>query len=144
MQGAGDPEAETVPEPDPEIYGGRVVAGDFDGNGYDDYACAYDYGNGNMAIWVFRSNGANFYAPQKWATSPAHDVTKVTGTMVAGDFNGDGLDDVAWMYDYGNGNMKVWTFLSNGSSFYTHSVWALSDDFDPKRVTSRVVAGDFD
>lgn len=33
-----------------------IIAGDFDGDGYGDVMAVYDYGNGTLSTWVFKSN----------------------------------------------------------------------------------------
>jgi len=97
----------------------RFVLGDFNGDGKDDVACMYDYGNAKEAIFIFVSTGTAFTGGYTWHYSPAgiYDVKAVANRFVAGDFNGDGKDDVAAMYDYGDAQMKIHNFISSGSAF---------------------------
>ena len=92
-------------EPDgtDSLQSGRVVAGDFDGDGKDDIATMYYYGsdNGNIheyALHVFRSDGTQFETCSWWLTNTGYNATAINGRMVAGDFYGDGKDDIADMY----------------------------------------------
>ncbi|MBD7910802.1 FG-GAP-like repeat-containing protein [Clostridium cibarium] len=126
---------------------GRMVAGDFNGDGKDDIAGMYDYGNGESRIHVFLSTGSSFSYPSAygWWNETGYDANKITGRMVAGDFNGDGKDDIAGMYDYGNGESRIHVFLSTGSSFSYQSAygWWNETGYDANKITGRMVAGDF-
>jgi hypothetical protein len=88
------------------------LAGDFNGDGKDDVAKAFnDGGLGSVDVHV--SNGGSF-SMQRWATGQGSfwDAQQ----WLAGDFNGDGKDDVAKAFnDGGLGSVDV--HVSNGSSF---------------------------
>ncbi|WP_345454067.1 CHAP domain-containing protein, partial [Nocardioides marinquilinus] len=90
------------------------VTGDFDGDGLDDVMALYDYGNGTAGLWVFpgttgRTQGAS--APYMvWRETNANWWSQPATKITAGDFDGDGLDDVMALYDYGNGTAGLWVF----------------------------------
>jgi hypothetical protein len=87
---------------------GRVVAGDFNGDGFTDLASMYDYGNGVIGIHVWLSDGNGKFICNTWyQSSPgSYTANRVTGRMVAGDFNGDGkcmimvIARLAFMFGY--------------------------------------------
>ena len=112
---------------DPDKIIGRVVSGDFDGDGeWDDIAAFYDYGNGETRIHVWLKTGSSFLYQYStgWWNSTGYSADKITHRVVSGDFDKDGkVDDIAAFYDYGEGNTRIHVWLSNGSGFtYQSSV----------------------
>ncbi|GAA3370577.1 hypothetical protein GCM10020367_17750 [Streptomyces sannanensis] len=63
-------------------------------------------------------------------------------TLEAGDFNGDGRDDLAALYGYGGTTTKTWVFATAPTgAFGTPKTWWTSTTLDWKRA--QVHAGDF-
>ena len=122
---------------------GRMVAGDFNGDGKDDIAVMYDHGGGTMKVHVWTSTGAKFNGWQIWSESSQYDANLTTGRLVAGDFDGDGRNDVAAMYDHGGGRQTIHILKSTGSAFNRWATWIDEQQFDAKLVTGRMVAGDY-
>ena len=88
------------------------LAGDFNGDGRDDLAKAFsDSGQANLDVHL--SNGSRFDIA-RWATGQGFFAD--TQQWLAGDFNGDGLDDLAKAYS-SNGQANIDVHLSDGSSF---------------------------
>ena len=123
----------------------RFVLGDFNGDGKDDVACMYDYGNAKEAIFIFVSTGTAFTGGYTWHYSPAgiYDVKAVANRFVAGDFNGDGKDDVAAMYDYGDAQMKIHNFISSGSAFSSVTAYNTGKGVFEAGNIQNLVSGDF-
>ncbi|BAY27612.1 hypothetical protein NIES2100_74370 [Calothrix sp. NIES-2100] len=90
----------------------KWLTGDFNGDGKDDLAKAFNDG-GLASIDVYLSNGGGF-ASQRWATRQGGfwEAQK----WLAGDFNGDGKDDLAKAFDDG-GLASIDVHLSNGGGF---------------------------
>ena len=88
------------------------LVGDFNGDGKDDLAKAFTDG-GLASIDVHLSNGSGF-GIERWATGQGGfgDAQK----WLAGDFNGDGKDDLAKAFTDG-GLASIDVHLSNGSRF---------------------------
>ena len=118
----------------------RAVAGDFNGDGKDDLAVLYNYGDGDLKFFTYLSTGSQFSTSLHWYDWSAS-ADYIDNRFVAGDFNGDGKDDVAVMFRYPSGTVNIFTFISNGSSFtrQTWSEWSA----DMSYVENRFVAGDF-
>ena len=125
----------------------RTVSGDFDGDGRDDMASIDAYENNWAQINVKLSKGNIFSEKQTWYGADKktdYNANAVSGRVVSGDFNGDGKDDIAAMYRYGENAAQIHVWISTGTSFKDWSVW-YSDmsTYSPDRVTNRMVAGDF-
>ena len=128
----------------PSCIDDRMVAGDFNGDGKDDIATMYAYDTYNTHMHVFLSTGTSFKGWDTWyKDTTSYSVNCVNGRMTAGDFNGDGKDDIATMYDYGDSKCEMHVFLSNGKKFEGWYDWCEDTSFSANAVTSRFVAGDF-
>ncbi|WP_267245542.1 FG-GAP-like repeat-containing protein [Streptomyces sp. PR69] len=89
---------------------GKPAVGDFNGDGRDDLAVWYSYGSTSVKLWTFTADAkGGFNKPvSSWesATWGSADRTSV----FAGDFDGDGRDDVAAWYDYADGHDAIHVF----------------------------------
>ena len=88
------------------------LVGDFNGDGLDDFAKAFR-SDGLASIDVHVSNGSSFNM-ERWATRQG--AFGDPQQWQAGDFNGDGLDDFARVFN-DNGLASIDVYFSNGSSF---------------------------
>jgi hypothetical protein len=62
--------------------------------------------------------------------------------MVSGDFNHDGVSDIAAMYDYGNGKMGIWSFESTTINLVPRVIYMGANGNWDVSATKFVVAGD--
>ncbi|MBV1854509.1 VCBS repeat domain-containing M23 family metallopeptidase [Catellatospora tritici] len=93
------------------------VVGDFNGDGKDDIATFTHDAQGD--VFVALSTGTGFGAGVKW-----HEFFAPAGEYPAvGDFNGDGLDDIATFTQGPATAADVYVALSNGSSFGAGVKW---------------------
>ncbi len=96
----------------------KWMSGDFDGDGKDDLAKAFNDAriNSDAIIDVHLSNGSSF-SMKRWATYQGGywDTQK----WMSGDFDGDGKDDLAKAFNDAriNSDAIIDVHLSNGSSF---------------------------
>ncbi|MFB7595214.1 FG-GAP-like repeat-containing protein [Streptomyces sp. NPDC056160] len=116
----------------------RLVAGDYNGDGKDDVAVFYDGGQSSdgsyvSSVYTFTSTGKGFRAPVKNWTSPGS-FTWAKSLPTSGDYNGDGKDDIAVLYDGGQSSdgkntTLVFTLASNGTAFTATKTWTSSGSF---------------
>ncbi|RCJ29443.1 hypothetical protein A6770_22190 [Nostoc minutum NIES-26] len=88
------------------------VSGDFNGDGRDDLAKAFN-DNGLASIDVHPSSGSSF-GIQRWATKQSGFWNEQK--WLSGDFNGDGRDDLAKAFN-DNGLASIDVHPSSSSSF---------------------------
>ncbi len=102
------------------------VVGDFNGDGRSDVA-TFVRGNGTVTssagdVFVALSTGGSFGGGAKW-----NDWLGIGDEIpLAGDFNGDGKDDIAIVHRGASGDSaqgNVWVGLSSGSSFGGGALW---------------------
>ncbi len=123
--------------------GNRMASGDFNGDGNDDIAVAFQNASGTFSYHVWTSSGVGFVYAGVWYTSGQFSMSKVAGRLAAGDFNGDGRADVAVMYDLGSGLTRIYRWLSTGSAFGS-LVTSSSISRSAASIGDRFAAGDFD
>jgi len=108
-----------------------LVAGDFNGDGNQDLAIA---NNGGNNVTVLLGNGAGGF---KVAPSSPFAVGTGPYAVVLGDFNGDGIQDLATV-DYFSGTVTV--LLGNGAGGFTAAGYG---PFNVERFPVSLVVGDF-
>jgi hypothetical protein len=103
-----------------------IAAGDFNGDGRGDVAGFYGYANGNLSMFTWTANAAGgFNAPfTSWKSTTSSwgswDKTRFT----AGDFNGDGRDDLAALYGYADNSLGLHTLIANEQGGFATPVQA--------------------
>jgi hypothetical protein len=113
--------------------GGRLVAGDFNGDGKSDLACMSEQRKNSLDIFVFASDGARFHL-ERWhdERAPGFDPTRCDGRFAAGTLDDDGLDDLVCMYDAGlargfpqgqAAQSRILAFFSTGTHFGRAATW---------------------
>ncbi len=108
-----------------------VVVGDFNGDGIQDLATANRTSN-NVTVLLGNGSGGFTAAPgSPFATG------NVPDSVVVGDFNGDGIQDLATA-NFGSGNVTV--LLGNGAGGFTA---AAGSPFAAGTNPQSVVVGDF-
>ncbi len=127
----------------------KVVSGDFDNDGKnDDVAAFYDYGSNHTRVHRWSTDGNNNITYTKTWESTGYDANKIEGRVVSGDFDNDGnKDDIAAMYDYGNGasRIHVWKGFYTGFQYQgSQGYWSTTSGYDASKVKFRFVSGNFD
>ena len=95
----------------------KVVAGDFDGDGDDDIAVFQGLPGLQTKLYLLWSSAGSFGAPVQMWDSLANNWDVSVSRFTAGDFDGDGDDDIAGFYGHVGNQTKLWAFTSNRTSF---------------------------
>ncbi len=116
----------------------KWFAGDFNGDGRTDIGAAWN-NDGRTTLTVRLSTGTSLTHSHwlndagRWSNNSA---------FVSGDFNGDGLSDVAELWnDLGQNSIKV--SLSSGANFSAPSAWSVRDGGWIQGGAVKWVVGDF-
>jgi len=100
-----------IPQSDPQI----MVVGDFNGDGIQDLAIT-DSGGNYVTLWL--GNGSGGFTSAGATASPPAEIPGSLFNVVVGDFNGDGIQDLATIYA-GYTTNDAFILLGNGSGGFT-------------------------
>jgi V8-like Glu-specific endopeptidase len=125
---------------------GTSVRNDVDGDGRADMVDWYDYADGHDRLHRFAGSATGaLAAPGIGYVSAAGSIDHARVKKVTGDFDGNGRADVALLYGYPDGSVKLWTYpgRANGTFGTPFSSWsAPAGSFEWSRA--RLQSGDFD
>jgi hypothetical protein len=94
----------------------KFAIADLTADGKADLVALYDEGDNKSGLFVFRSTGSGFSAPEKWWDSENYSWNRAR-SVVAGNFSGNGREAVLVAYQYDNLQMRIHFFESTGSAF---------------------------
>ncbi|MEV5972557.1 FG-GAP-like repeat-containing protein [Streptomyces sp. NPDC051921] len=121
----------------------KTVTGDFNGDGRDDLAAFYGYSDGSEKIWTFSATADGKFVPAaSWNSTSWGEWSRTT--LHAGDFNGDGRDDMAAWYDYADGHDAIHVFPSSATGTFAsvYEAWSVGAG-SMWRNNMKIVTGDY-
>ncbi len=121
----------------------KMVSGDYNGDGRYDLAFFYGPQGNRDAIWVFLTKKSGGFSTAKWWSSKPGGFSLDRAKLASGDFNGDGLSDIAILYNYVTGPSAMWVFAAKQKGGFQEARWwkAGSSTFQFSRV--KMVTGYF-
>jgi hypothetical protein len=124
------------------------VRGDFNGDGRADIAAFRDDGGCRTTLWWWLSSG-NSYVPSNaalWDSLAPNWCLANAPKVVAGDFTGDGKDDIGAFYSYPGNQVKLWVWpaRADGAGFDSASIWWDSGPGNWEYSHLQASAGDVD
>ncbi|WP_143133977.1 trypsin-like serine protease [Actinoplanes philippinensis] len=104
----------------------RIAAGDFNGDGRGDVAGLYNYSNGNLAVltWTAKADGTLNNAFSSWKSTNTAWGSWDTTRLTAGDYNGDGRDDLAALFGGTDGSVSLHTLTAAANGGFAAPVQA--------------------
>ncbi|WP_327168687.1 FG-GAP-like repeat-containing protein [Streptomyces subrutilus] len=121
------------------------LAGDFNGDGRADLATVYDFGSDDTALYLMAGLTDGGFGPPRLAFETGRGNWRYAASKwVAGDFNGDGRDDLAALYDYSGGANGMFSFLGQADGTFKdtpRSAYVPAGSWEPGKA--KLVAGDF-
>ncbi|MBB5868065.1 hypothetical protein F4553_001444 [Allocatelliglobosispora scoriae] len=118
---------------------GRLVVGDFAGDGKEEPALVREVGTDSMKIWRWTSNGSSFSRTTDYQAGTFR-LSAVADRVASGDTDGDGKDDVVMAYENPDGTFSYEVFqggISSAGEMYRSGTFSLSP------VSNRLVVGRF-
>lgn len=113
----------------------KFVTGDFNGDGRDDLSVFYGQSSGDVKTYMHLATvNGGFSAPTDWWSSTPGQIDWKRIAPHAGDFNGDGRDDVIIWYDSDDGTDRISTLIAESKA---------NNTFDPAYVSLTVPAGNW-
>ncbi len=126
------------------VKSAEFLAGDFAGNdGYTDVMAMYDYGSGNLGMFLFQGSSGNLGQPQGQWTTGNNAWNVKSGEYGVGDYNHDGKDDIVALYDLTNSNLGAFIFPGNGNGVDVNQLLWTTGTGQWNLSATKMVAGDF-
>ncbi|MBC9714117.1 VCBS repeat-containing protein [Streptomyces sp. TRM66268-LWL] len=122
----------------------KLLTGDFNGDGRDDLAALYGAEDGTLTAHSFLSTPVGgFTRTASWSSGTFGSFTRAHPH--AGDFDGDGVEDLALWYDYADGRDGIFTLKASADGRFAAPVGAYQARAGSWTYPNmKVLTGDYD
>ncbi|QES46909.1 hypothetical protein DEJ50_02645 [Streptomyces venezuelae] len=125
----------------------KIVSGKFNtGDERDDIAALYTYADGDVGLHTFttKEDGTFNASFGSWRAEAGTWGSGDRMTIVSGNFDNSGGEDIAALYDYANGAVGLHTFLSQANGGFNWPVGSWYDTAWGSAQNMQLTTGDFD
>ncbi|MFB6625559.1 phospholipase D-like domain-containing protein [Streptomyces sp. NPDC056374] len=126
----------------------KIVSGKFDSDQRDDIAALYTYADGGLGLHTFtaKDDGTFNASFRSWYVTNNDGQFWGSGdrtTIVSGDFDGNGRDDIGALYDYESGAVGLHTFTSKVDGSFNAPVGSWKEEGWGSATSMKLTTGDF-
>jgi hypothetical protein len=101
----------------------KMVSGYFNRDDRADIEIFYNEPNGSSSLITFTSNGSSAFSSKLVWRSKVGGFKWDHAKIMSGDFNGDGLSDLTFLYGYDDGHSALITFLNDAKDKFKQRSW---------------------
>lgn len=92
-----------------------LVAGNFDGDSYDDVGAFFQYASNRTRLWVFYGSASSSMSQTPAWDSGVGNWLSSNAKYVTGNFDGGQYDDIGAFYNYPSSRTRLWAFYGSAS-----------------------------
>ncbi|WP_328972783.1 hypothetical protein [Streptomyces sp. NBC_00239] len=125
----------------------KIVSGKFNtGDQRDDIAALYTYADGDLGLHTFtaKADGTFNASFGSWRVEAGVWGSGERTTIVSGNFDGLGGDDIGALYDYADGSVGVHTFISQANGAFNAPLQGWRELGWGSAKSMQLTSGDFD
>lgn len=99
-----------------------ILKGDFNGDGIDDIALTRGVNGNGIRVYMAAGTSNGQFSSSIW-TAPRTSGNFANYVSRSGDFDGDGVEDIVWIYQSGSGGLRAYVSLGNSNGQFSNAVW---------------------
>jgi hypothetical protein len=118
-----------------------TVKSDYNADDTAEIGVLYDYGNAAARLWSIDASGPGAASPvMAWYWNGGFDASRAK--ITSGDYNADGQAEIGILYDYGNGQARLWSMDARGpGAAQPVMAWYWPSGFEASKA--KITSGDY-